>query len=152
MSNSQLLELQLSGDLNSTTLLVFLQGWPDSADMWEYYMGVSNELKDYKILKINLPNYGKERIPWGQDFPIILDRLKATIDSVTGVEKRVLVCHDWGCFHGYHLDEVNWLVELRDTQSTSARSSPWIFHPNLNLSLSPNCLFCCTKSSWPLRF
>lgn len=106
MSNTQILEHQISGDLSSKTLLVFLQGWPDSLDMWEYYMGVSNELKDFKILKINFPNYGKEKIAWGQDFPIIQSRLKATIDSVTGVDKRVLVCHDWGCIYGYLVDEV----------------------------------------------
>ena len=55
---------------------------------------------------MNFPNYGKERIAWGQDFPVIVDRIKATIDTQTGVNRRVLVAHDWGCVYGYMVDEV----------------------------------------------
>lgn len=58
MSKLDVLEHQISGNLQSSTLLVFVQGWPDSLDMWEYYMAVSTELKDFRILKINFPNYG----------------------------------------------------------------------------------------------
>jgi hypothetical protein len=53
-----------------------------------------------------MPNHGKEKIPWGQNFDVLRDRIKKTIDTVNDVDKIVLVAHDWGCLYGYHIDRV----------------------------------------------
>lgn len=87
-------------------LLVFLQGWPDQMDMWEHYMDASKTFGRYRLLKINMPNAGKEKIAWGQDFETLAERIKATIDSVAGISRRILICHDWGCIYGYLVDQV----------------------------------------------
>ena len=76
---------------------------------------------DYKQLYINFPNYGKEKIPWGQEFPVVVDRLKATIDLIPGVDKKILISHDWGCFYGYVFDQVL-RSRFRNTQVTSIGS------------------------------
>ena len=69
-------------------------------------MHSEENFSDYKQLYVNFPNYGNEKIPWGQDFPEVAERLKVTLDAVTGVRKRVLISHDWGCYHGYVFDKV----------------------------------------------
>lgn len=53
-----------------------------------------------------MPNAGKEKIAWGQDFETLTERIKETIDSVEGISRRILVCHDWGCIYGYLVDQV----------------------------------------------
>ena len=73
------LEYYISGDPQSTTLLVFLQGWPDSMEMWDY-ITPDALLGDFRLLRMNIPNRGNEKIPWGQNFEVLRDRIKATID------------------------------------------------------------------------
>lgn len=80
--SSDLLEHVVKGNADSKTLVVFLQGWPDSLEMWEEKMQSEENFADYKQLYINFPNYGKEKRPWGQEFSVIMERLKATIDSI----------------------------------------------------------------------
>ena len=105
-SPSTLLEHQVTGNPKSDILLIFLHGWPDQMDMWDNYMSVDTTFSKYRVLKINMPNAGKEKIAWGQDFHMLTERIKATVDSVDGVSRRLLVCHDWGCMYGYLVDQV----------------------------------------------
>lgn len=100
------LEYSIEGNLESTTLIVFLQGWPDSKELWQEKMNSSTLLPEYKLMYIDFPNHGAEKISWGQDFKTIAIRAKNTIDIVPNVNKRILVCHDWGCVFGYVLDHV----------------------------------------------
>lgn len=79
---------------------------------------------DYKQLYINLPNYGQEKIKWGQDFPVLVERIKATIDEVPGVDRRILISHDWGCHYGYMVDQVGGLL-LRNILTSLAGLSQW---------------------------
>ena len=66
---------------------------------------------DFQLMFINFPNTTKTQpeIKYGEDFPVIVDRLKATFDCLKDqkFDKKVLVAHDWGCFYGYLYDEVN---------------------------------------------
>lgn len=110
MTSSERLEHEVTGNASSGVLLVFLQGWPDQMDMWEHYMDASRTFGKYKLLKINMPNAGNERIAWGQDFELLSERIKATVDSVEGVSRRILVSHDWGCIYGYVLDHVPTII------------------------------------------
>lgn len=78
------------------------------------------------MLFINLPNSTKtqEYLKWGQDFPVIADRIKATLDEVglQRFDKKMIVAHDWGCVYAYHFDQVlNFL--FRNTQELWTRSS-----------------------------
>ena len=99
----------MEGNEDSTDLIVFLQGWPDNWEMWDW-INWKDELKDYRLLFINLPNTaGKVTHKWGVDFPQITENIKYTIDNIEGfskIQKKMLVAHDWGCFYGYLVDEV----------------------------------------------
>ena len=94
------LEHYISGNPQSAILLVFLQGWPDSMEMWDC-LSPEATLGEFQLLRMNIPNHGSEKIPWGQDFEVLRDRIKLTINQVEGVKDRVLVAHDWGCVYGY---------------------------------------------------
>lgn len=95
-----------AGDKTSGELVVFLQGWPDNATLWDW-INWKDELSSKHLLFINFPNTnGKVDIKWGKDFPEIIEDLKVTIDSVVGISRtKILVGHDWGCFYGYMFDQ-----------------------------------------------
>lgn len=128
-SSVEPLEHEITGNSSAKTLLIFLQGWPDSMEMWENYIQPGKNLSEFRILTMNFPNSGKEKISWGQDFDTISERIKKTVDLVEGVNKRILVCHDWGCVYGYLTDQVSRHVYCRNILSFSARSWPWMFQP-----------------------
>ena len=77
----QPLEYFLSGNKNSKDIVVFLQGWPDNHKVWET-LDHANTLKDSQVLFINFPNTSKSQpeIKWGQDFPVIVQRMKKTFE------------------------------------------------------------------------
>lgn len=106
MTNN-VLPYELSGNKNSNQILIFLHGWPDTSAIWDKV--IPSFEKNYYILNITYPNYSqKEQIPKGQDFEVIADRVKATIDHVNETKRKVVVVsHDWGCFVGYFLDHRN---------------------------------------------
>lgn len=79
-----------------------------------------------------MPNHGKEKIAWGQDFPVLCKRIVETIDSVQNVDRKILVAHDWGCVYGYFIDRVNILVIFRNILTTSDTSSLWMFQHTFN--------------------
>ena len=60
------------------------------------------------MLFIDFPNTASDKaeIKWGQDFPVIVDRLRATLEKFDSYENKVLVAHDWGCVYGYMFDKV----------------------------------------------
>ena len=109
MAENEPLEYFMEGNQNSKNIVVFLQGWPDNHQVWEP-IDHQNTLKDNRVLFINFPNTSKsqEELKWGQDFPVIVQRMKRTFEKI-GLEKyqkKVVVAHDWGCFYFYLFDKV----------------------------------------------
>lgn len=109
MTQVEPLEYFLEGKSGSKDIVVFLQGWPDNHQVWEP-LDANNTLKDNRLLYINFPNTSKtqDQIKWGQDFPMIVQRMKATFDEVglSKFDKKVVMAHDWGCFYTYLYDKV----------------------------------------------
>jgi hypothetical protein len=77
------LEYYLEGKENSKSLIVFMQGWPDNNQVWEP-LEWKETISGNRLLFINFPNSTKtqENLKWGQDFPVIVDRIKATLDEI----------------------------------------------------------------------
>lgn len=102
----EILEHLSTGDTNSDNLVIFLQGWPDNYQMWDW-IGWQEDLSQHHLLFLNFPNTnGKVDHKWGKDFPEIIADLKFTFDSLNiGSKQKVLVAHDWGCFYGYMFDK-----------------------------------------------
>lgn len=101
-----MLQYTQAGNLDSPDLIVFLQGWPDNAEMWKW-INWKEELSDKHLLFINFPNTnGNVDLKWGKDFPEIVDDLKLVIGSLNVTKKnKILVGHDWGCVYGYMFDQ-----------------------------------------------
>ena len=99
------LETLRRGNQRSDTMLVFLQGWPDNASLWDS-LNWKEDLNDYDLVFINMPNTnGKATHRWGKDFPELVEDIKFSIDQFQTSKNKVLVCHDWGCVYGYMLDQ-----------------------------------------------
>ena len=79
MAQTEPLQYFLDGNQKSKNIVVFLQGWPDNHHVWEP-IDHQNTLKDNQVLFINFPNTSKsqEEIKWGQDFPVVVQRMKRT--------------------------------------------------------------------------
>jgi len=90
-------------------LIVFLQGWPDNHLVWEPLQWKST-LNENRLLFVNFPNSTttQETLPWGQDFNVIVERMKVTFEEigVANFEKKIIVAHDWGCTYTYIFDKV----------------------------------------------
>jgi len=95
---------ETTGNVNSKHLIVFVHGWPDNMELWSKVL--PDLQKDSYLLNVSYPNYSdKEKSKWGEDFPIIAQRLKATIDEVNVTKRKVIFCvHDWGCIISYVFD------------------------------------------------
>lgn len=123
------LEYYLEGSESSKELVIFMQGWPDNNQVWEPLEWNQN-LSDKRLLFINFPNTTKTQpyIKWGQDFPVVVDRIKATLDEVglDRFQKKIIVAHDWGCFYSYSFDQVLLLL-LRNTRRLLTKSSLSMF-------------------------
>eukprot|EP00933_Yihiella_yeosuensis_P050122 TRINITY_DN4788_c0_g1_i2.p1 TRINITY_DN4788_c0_g1~~TRINITY_DN4788_c0_g1_i2.p1 ORF type:complete len:331 (+),score=17.82 TRINITY_DN4788_c0_g1_i2:46-993(+) len=92
------------GTGTGSNVLVFLHGWPDSADVWRAQIDHFVE-KGFRCIALEMPNYGAhgERCLWGYDYDTLavmvgntLRRLKAG----SGIP-AILVGHDLGAFIGY---------------------------------------------------
>lgn len=105
--SSNVLPYELSGNRSSDQIIVFLHGWPDTSAVWSKV--IPSLERNYCVLNITYPNYPpKEKIPKGQDYEVLADRAKETIDHMNETKRRVtLVSHDWGCWVGYYLDQRN---------------------------------------------
>lgn len=101
-----MLEYIEEGNQKSDEVIVFLQGWPDNAKVWDC-LNWQEELSDKHLVFINFPNTnGNIDKKWGSDFPEIVADLKLTFDSLDiKNKKKLLVGHDWGCFYSYLFDQ-----------------------------------------------
>jgi hypothetical protein len=75
------LEYFLEGSKESKSLVVFLQGWPDNNQVWDPLQWKST-LNENRLLFINFPNTTttQQTLPWGQDFKVIIERMKLTFE------------------------------------------------------------------------
>ena len=107
INNKNLLPYDLSGNPNSSNLIVFLHGYPDSNKLWDKIYPYHE--KDNLVLRLSYPNYDKRVIEkWGLDFPQLIKGIKNTIEHVKEGKKYKIfvVSHDWGAALTYIFDKV----------------------------------------------
>lgn len=102
------LPYEMIGNQSSSSVLIFLHGWPDTYHLWDPLIHHLSD--DFLCLNISYPNFStmSRESKWGYDFPAINQALKNTIDEVyseINVKEKIVVSHDWGCFFGYFLDQ-----------------------------------------------
>ncbi|MFO0665190.1 MAG: alpha/beta fold hydrolase [Polyangiaceae bacterium] len=94
------LEPIIEGNPDGETI-VFVQGWPDDASLWDATVAELREA--YRCVRVNMPNFGPERkrVRWGYSTEEIVDALVALLRKVAGDGKVTLVLHDWGSYWGH---------------------------------------------------
>lgn len=78
--------------------LVFLHGWPDDERLWDAQ--VAHFSSRFTCVTVRLPRFGGRRGEGGPDFPELVQRLHATIATISR-RPVTLVGHDWGAFLAY---------------------------------------------------
>jgi pimeloyl-ACP methyl ester carboxylesterase len=82
--------------------LVFIQGWPDDATLWDEHVAVL--AGRYRCVRTTMPNYdGRRTARWGYSTDEIVAALAQMVREVSPEAPVVLILHDWGCFWGYRL-------------------------------------------------
>ncbi|MDG2304477.1 MAG: alpha/beta fold hydrolase [Candidatus Binatia bacterium] len=82
--------------------LVFLQGWPDDATLWEPQVAALSDR--YRCVRTTMPNFdGRRTARWGHDTDEIVAALAQMIGEVCPGKKVTLIAHDWGCYWAYRL-------------------------------------------------
>ncbi len=82
--------------------LVFLQGWPDDATLWDPQVAALSGR--FRCVRTTLPNFdGTKTTRWGPSTAEIVDALVAMIEEAAPGEKVTLVAHDWGAYWAYRL-------------------------------------------------
>lgn len=95
------LEPRIDGPESAETL-VFIQGWPDDASLWDTHVAA---LKDrYRCVRLTMPNFdGQQTERWGYRTDEIVDALATLVREVSPDTPVTLILHDWGCFWGHRL-------------------------------------------------
>jgi len=96
----------LSGNPESSTILVYLHGYPDSIRLWDPFYEPYE--KENLVLRISYPNFdARLHEAWGRDFPELIKSIKETIDyAKDGKDYKVfVVSHDWGANFTYRFDK-----------------------------------------------
>jgi pimeloyl-ACP methyl ester carboxylesterase len=80
--------------------IVFVQGWPDDASIWDAAVAALRER--YRCVRTTFPNFGGDRTArWGFRTVEIVDALEALVRDSGGGKPVTLVLHDWGCYWGH---------------------------------------------------
>jgi cis-3-alkyl-4-acyloxetan-2-one decarboxylase len=80
--------------------IVFIQGWPDDASLWDPVVAALRE--SYRCVRVTLPNFGGDRTArWGYRTEEIVDALVQLVAEAGGGRPVSLVLHDWGCYWGH---------------------------------------------------
>ncbi len=98
------MNIQTTGS-KSNPPMVFIHGWPDSADLW--FHQVSHFSQNYFCVCITLPQYGDDKSSgWGLDFPELANTIVAEVKNLLGDPNRkvILIGHDWGAFIAYRIE------------------------------------------------
>lgn len=86
----------------SADTIVFIQGWPDDASVWEEH--VARLSHRYRCVRMTMPNFdGRRTVRWGYSTNEIVDALAALVREVSPKAPVTLVLHDWGSFWGHIL-------------------------------------------------
>jgi pimeloyl-ACP methyl ester carboxylesterase len=79
--------------------LVFVQGWPDDASLWDDAVAALGAR--YRCVRINLPNHDGKMTRWGHGTEEIVDALVRLFREVGAARPVTLVLHDWGSYWGH---------------------------------------------------
>ncbi len=89
----------VEGNASGETI-VFLQGWPDDASLWD--LSVEALRDTYRCVRVTLPNYAGDRTTrWGYPTEEIVDAVEAFVREAGRGKPVTLVLHDWGCYWGH---------------------------------------------------
>ena len=89
----------VEGNASGETI-VFIQGWPDDASLWDQTVAALRDT--YRCVRVTLPNYaGDKTARWGFTTEEIVDALEAFVREAGGGKPVTLVLHDWGCYWGH---------------------------------------------------
>ena len=93
----------IDGDESGETLM-FIQGWPDDASLWDPQVAALAER--YRCVRITLPNFGGARdTRWGHSTDEIIHALARCIREVSPDAPVTLIIHDWGAMWGHLLHQ-----------------------------------------------
>ncbi|KAL4465362.1 hypothetical protein ABPG72_016763 [Tetrahymena utriculariae] len=102
----KILPFEESGNFDSNNLIIFLHGYPDTADIWK---DISSKVdKDAFILNFSYPNYSERYSKmFGFTQLEVVKRIKEIVDIYQKIKQRdiTIVAHDWGAILAYMLDK-----------------------------------------------
>lgn len=82
--------------------VVFIQGWPDDAFLWDDAVEALRD--DYRCVRLTMPNFDGERtVRRGYGTIEIIDALERFVRDAGRGKPVILVLHDWGCYWGHAL-------------------------------------------------
>jgi cis-3-alkyl-4-acyloxetan-2-one decarboxylase len=80
--------------------LVFVQGWPDDASLWDD--AVAKLRANYRCVRVTLPNFdGHESVRWGYSTDEIVDAIVGVLQEAGHGRPVTLIMHDWGSYWGH---------------------------------------------------
>jgi cis-3-alkyl-4-acyloxetan-2-one decarboxylase len=86
--------------------IVFVQGWPDDATLWDGAVKALGET--HRCVRLTLPNYAGDRTArWGYSTVEIVEGLERLIREAAAGGPVTLVMHDWGCYWGHAVHHRN---------------------------------------------
>ena len=92
MNAGPLCEYRIEGCADGPTL-VFIHGWPDNATLWRKQVEALGDR--FRCVLVTLPNFGAQaEKPGGFDFPVLAERLAATVRTVQPDGRVGLVTHE----------------------------------------------------------
>jgi pimeloyl-ACP methyl ester carboxylesterase len=91
---------------DSGETLVFIQGWPDDATLWNEQ--VASLAARYRCVRTTMPNFdGRRTARWGYSTEEIVAALAEMVREVSPDAPVTLILHDWGCYWGSILHRRN---------------------------------------------
>lgn len=95
------LDARVNGPDTGETL-VFIQGWPDDATLWDAH--VASLADRFRCVRTTMPNFdGRRSVRWGYDTNEIVEAFADMIRRVSPDRPVTLILHDWGCYWGHLL-------------------------------------------------
>lgn len=80
--------------------LVFIQGWPDDASLWDDAVAVL--APTYRCVRVTLPNFdGRRAVRDGFTTEEIIDALGRVVRDAAKDGPVTLILHDWGAYWGH---------------------------------------------------
>lgn len=84
--------------------LVFIQGWPDDASVWDAQVAALSAR--YRCVRTTMPNFdGRRTARRGYDNDAIVAALADLVRTVSPQAPVTLILHDWGCYWGQLLHQ-----------------------------------------------